>query len=155
MDFLIQIFPGIFSALLGSYFSARWSIKKFHHEKWWERKYQAYTEIINSLYEANLYFELQKDDYGHDSSHEVDKVRELAKKNFIAYLKIKKTIDIGAFIISEKAHAVLQELITQPRLKWEENPSWEIHQAEFEAYQKALKEIVKIAKVDLSSKNNG
>lgn len=49
--------PGIISAILAAYFTARWSLRKLYSEKWWERKEKAYSEIVEALYEVMQYCE--------------------------------------------------------------------------------------------------
>jgi hypothetical protein len=153
MGFLINIAPGIISAIIGSYLAAKWSLKKFYSEKWWDRKDQAYTEIIGALYDVIQYCEILKEDYGQGTGYSKEKQSELAANYTAAYWKIKRATDIGAFVISESAQEILKELSERPRLEWEENPPWEIYEADYEAHQKALSRIVKIAKADLGAKN--
>lgn len=153
MEFLIKIIPGIITAILGSYLAAKWSLKKFYSEKWWDRKDHAYTEIIGALYDVIQYCEIQKENYGQGTGYSKEKQAELAANYTAAYWKIKRATDIGAFVISERAQEILKELSDRPRLEWEENPPWDIYEADYEAHQKALSQIVKIAKSDLGAKN--
>ena len=48
-NLLISIVSGSVIAIVSSYLTSMWTIKKFYTEKWWDRKEQAYTEIINAL----------------------------------------------------------------------------------------------------------
>jgi len=144
-----KIFIGIIIAVVSSFFTTKLALKKFYSEKWWEKKESAYAEIINALYDLIQYCEIKKEDYGQGTDHLPEKVRELSVKYSEAYWKIKKATDIGAFVISKKAESVLIELRNQPQLKWEENPSFEIFEADYNFYKEALEKIIIVSKKDL------
>lgn len=152
MEFLIKVVPGVITAILGSYLAARWSLKKFYSEKWWERKEHAYAEIINALYDVIQYCEIKKEDYGQGTGYSQEKESEFASNYSAAFWKIKRATDVGAFVISGEAQKVLKELRERPRLKWEENPPWDIYEEDYEAHRAALSKIVELAKKDLGAK---
>jgi hypothetical protein len=152
MEFLIKIVPGIITAILGSYLAARWSLKKFYSEKWWERKEHAYAEIIDALYDVIQYCEIKKEDYGQGTGYSPEKESEFSSNYSAAFWKIKRATDVGAFVISSEAQKVLKELRERPRLKWEENPPWDIYEEDYEAHRTALNTIVELAKKDLGAK---
>ena len=68
-----------------------------------------------------------------------------------AYWKIKRATDIGAFVISQETQLILKELSERPRLKWDENPKFEIYEEEYDAHHIALEKIVESAKRDLKA----
>ena len=59
IDIIIKIVPGIiiaiFTSSITAYLTAKWSLKRFYSEKWWERKEKAYSEIIDALYDLLQY----------------------------------------------------------------------------------------------------
>jgi hypothetical protein len=125
------------------------AIVKFKKEKQWERKEKAYTEIIDSLYDLLQHCEIHKEDYGQGTGYSESKEQELGKKFNQAFWKIKKATDIGAFVISHEADKVLTELKEREKLNWNENPSFDVYEHEYQHYQAALNKIVKIAKAEL------
>ncbi|MCL4703779.1 hypothetical protein KJ068_01385 [bacterium] len=149
VDFLIKVLPGIATAVLASYLAARWSLRKFYSEQWWQRKERAYTEIIDAIYDLIQYCEIKKEDYGDGTGYNEEKENELRKSHRQAYWKIKKATDIGGFVVSSQAAKILKELRDRPRLDWDENPSWEIYAQEYNYYREALDKIVRVAKKDL------
>jgi hypothetical protein len=153
MEFLIKIAPGIITAILGSYLAARWSLKRFYSEKWWDRKEHAYAEIIDALYDVIQYCEIKKENYGQGTGHSAEKESEFSSNYKAAFWKIKRATDVGAFVISAEAQNVLKGLRDRPRLKWEENPPWDIFEEDYEAHRDALNKIVALAKKDLGAKN--
>lgn len=68
-----------------------------------------------------------------------------------AIWKIKKATEIGSFVLSVKADTVLRELRDRPRLEWNENPSWEIFEQDYNYYKNSLEKISEIARNDLKA----
>ncbi len=150
-DFLLKILPGIISAVLASYLAARWSMRKFYSEQWWQRKERAYIEIIDALYDLIQHCEIQKKDYGEGTGYSQEKESEFREKHIQALWKIKKTTDIGGFVISSKAAGILKELRDQPRLDWNGSQVWELYEQDYDYYRDALNKIVSAAKEDLNA----
>ena len=151
LDIFLKILPGIITAIIASYLAAKWSMRKFYSEKWWERKEKAYTEIIDSLYDLLRYCEIQKEDYGQGTGYSEDRMKELGERYSQAYWKIKKATDIGAFVVSPEAERALKELRKRPRLNWNENPLWDVYEKDYRYYRDALEKIVDIARKDLKA----
>ena len=153
-DWLKIALPGFFglmTAVIAAFFSARWAVQRVFREKWWERKEKAYSEIIDSLHDMIRYSALMADIELHigDEKPEHPKKKEFGERYSAAYWRILKMTDIGAFVISEKAEAVLKGLQKRPRLKWEENPPWEIYEEDEKHYREALVAIRAIARKEL------
>lgn len=146
----VQLLPGVVSAVIASYLAARWSMKRLYSEKWWQRKEQAYSDIIEALYDLLQYCEFKKEDYG--DREESDKMKEIAEKYTSAYWKVKKATTIGAFSLSEDATRILRELNERPKLEWYENPSWEIYEHDYKFYAEALEKLVSAANNDLKAR---
>lgn len=59
MDVLSKIVVPLLVAAFAAFFSARFALNKFYKEKWWEKRLDAFTDIINLAYRlkmANDYF---------------------------------------------------------------------------------------------------
>jgi len=59
MDVLSKFVIPFLIAALTAYFSTRFALSKFYKEKWWEKRLEAFTEIINIAYRlkmSNEYF---------------------------------------------------------------------------------------------------
>jgi len=151
VEFILKALPGVVTAIIASYLAAKWSMRKFYSEKWWERKEHAYVEIIDALYDLVQYCEIQKNDYGEGTGYTEEKEKEFRKRYNQAYWKIKKATDIGTFVVSSEAEAVLKELRNRPKLAWEENPPWDIYEQDYKYHRDALNKIVRLAKEDLKA----
>ena len=152
-EFLAATFTGIITGGVVAYLTARWSLDKFYSEKWWERKERAYVEIIEGLYDLLQYCEVKKEDYGGGPGYSEAKMKELQEKYSRAYWELKKTTDIGAFVVSAEAEVILKELRNRPQLDWDKNPPWDIYAQDYGYYRDALTKIVAVARTDLKAKS--
>jgi hypothetical protein len=148
---LFDFLPGIATAIIASYLTARWSLKKLYSEKWWERKEKAYSDIIASIYAIMQYCEYQSEHYELGRELPEDRKKEIETKYGEAYWKLKKVTDIGGFVISKDAANVLKDLKERPKLNWNENPPWEIYDQDLKYHKEALEKIVAIANKDLKA----
>lgn len=137
------------AAIVGSYFSARFAIRKAFQERWWTRKEHAYSEIIDSLYAMIRYADLCAEEYLSGRGDEHPKKKEFSDGYSEAYWRISRATDIGAFVICDEAAEALQELKNCPKLKWEENPPWELYEEDSKNYREALARIRECARRDL------
>lgn len=151
IELLEKLLPGLLSAFVASYMTARWSLRKFYSEKWWDRKEKAYTEIIEALYDLLQYCEIRQEDYGDGGGYAKEHLKELDKRYSAAYWRIKRAAEIGAFVISPKAAEVLQQLVERPKLDWNSNAPWDIYAADYQHYKAALESIRVCAREDLRS----
>jgi hypothetical protein len=95
-----------------------YALKRFYFEKWWERKAEAYSSILEALHHLKNHadHELASDKVVEPSLRpKLEKVlEELKEKMTDGIAEIRKRADIGAFVISEEAvsalHALLNEL---------------------------------------------
>ena len=107
---LLVIIPGTIIAIITSFITVSLSLRRFYSEKWWERKAEAYSAIIESLYHVKrnldaLMLSVEKGD-------EFKSPDRLASKSREGYERIYREAGVGAFIISEKAAQVLESLLS-------------------------------------------
>lgn len=106
-----NLLTGLIVAVVTSLITVNLSLKRFYREKWWKLRVKAFTQILNSLYQMKEYCE----EWLNASMEDRDMINEQKyKRNWdIGIETIKKEIDIGAFVLSEKANSVIKKL-------WEE-----------------------------------
>jgi hypothetical protein len=149
---LIPSVIGFMTTVCAAFFSARWAIRRTFEEKWWERKEQAYIEIIDALYDLLRFSSFEVSRYQDSDDQEHPKAKEFSVLYSNAFWKVQKMTDIGSFVISESAAKVLQKLRDRPSLDWGENHPMEIREEESAHYREALNEIRICAKADLKIK---
>jgi hypothetical protein len=108
---LIALIPSIIVAVFAAYLSARLTLKEFYRQKWWERKLEAYSKILEHLSFLQYHTTETINDY--QANIPIDD--ELQDRLTKGYKKSKealiKTAAIGEFIVSERTTQALSKLI--------------------------------------------
>ena len=99
----ITILTGIFIAGITSLITVHLSINKFRTEKWWERKADAYTQLLDALHNAKKFSDehLRATYKSKDVSDERDE--ELRKLSRESREEIFRALDVGSFLFCEEA----------------------------------------------------
>ena len=151
MWFFENFLPNLLIAVVVSYLTAHWSLRKFYSEKWWDKREKAYTELLDALYDLLQYCEVKKEDYGDGAEYGDEKLNELGRRYSAAIWRVKRAAEIGAFVISPSAADALKNLIERPELDWHSNPPWDIYAENYQHYKTALESIRACAREDLRS----
>ncbi|MBT3320724.1 MAG: hypothetical protein HN392_00385 [Anaerolineae bacterium] len=146
---LVSILTGILIAGATSWITVQLSLRQFRSQKWWEKKVDAYTRILNALHQLkkssneHLEAEYRGRTVGEERAEEL---KELSKKS---REELKSAMDIGAFLLSDKAVKVLDEYESQID-NLDQIESWFEYIDYLNAInQKTLKKIIPIARKDL------
>jgi hypothetical protein len=147
--FTSSILPSLIVGVATARFSVWLAIRRFQSERWWERKAEAYSRIIEALHDATECFSAwsHEDETGERISE--DHKKELEEVYGRARRELRKAKGIGAYIISDEVTQVLATLEKRPRLDEKECAFFELYDAEFEAYKKALADVRLLARKDL------
>jgi hypothetical protein len=131
---LSSLVPALIVGILTAVISVRLALRRFHAERWWERKAEAYSQIVEALYHAMEYCSAHSDEAL--TGHQIGKEREriLADGWNRAYRELKKTTSVGAYIISDEVAEVLAKLEERPRLDFKNCPSFEFFEDDYMAY---------------------
>ncbi|TKJ38316.1 MAG: hypothetical protein CEE38_06040 [Planctomycetes bacterium B3_Pla] len=150
---LILSAVGFITTVCAAFLSARWAVRRAYQERWWDRKEQAYREIIDALHDLLRYssFEADRELSREQGREQWDhpKRKEFGALYAEAYWKVQRMTDIGPFVISENAAQILQKLRDRPKLEWGELPALELREQDAACYSEALDGIRKCARADL------
>lgn len=110
---LLAFAGSIFVAIVTSHVTVRLALRRFYAEKWWERKSAAYAAIIEALHhvrnhaDTNLTFSMEQRELS-------DKDRNyLSQKLQQAMAELRLQLDVGDFVISDAAVAVMRKLMNE------------------------------------------
>jgi hypothetical protein len=148
---IIQIIiPGLIISIITAFLTVKLSIKQFTSQRWWEKKVESYSKIIENLsnlqfcFEEWLSYAYNEKELGKEAIEKLNKNHEQARE------KIKLISAIGAFAISKEASGVLSELVSEID-KPEYEDTWvEQLESDLGNIKKRIVKIVELAKVDLS-----
>jgi len=137
-------FVGVVSGLFTS-FIAR---KDFVSDRWWERKADTYTRILDALVELERIHETYSDDALHIRELNESERAELEIIWKTAWREVDNAIRLGAFVISHEAHAALAALRTATR-GIDSRDFFGIVDAQFSATRKCITQLREIGRKDL------
>jgi hypothetical protein len=145
---LVRLLTTLFIAVITSWLTVWFSLRRFRAERWWERKVQAYERIIGALHDSKEWYEqhLKAEKQQTDLSDVV--VASLRTRSRSAHAEIAKAIDTGAFLLAVEAVKRLRQY--QDEQKAAQHNSWIDHLlADLSAIDDCLKDLIRIARRDV------
>lgn len=147
-----KIIQPIFISILVAVITVKLSLKKFRSEKWWEKKTEAYSKIVDALHQLKNYCEQKLPaEYG-EPSLSSEKEKELGQQYQTAYRELVKALDVGSFIITDEAVKILETYQNRPELNYYENPLCDIIECDLKYIKECLRDFKLAAKKDLGIK---
>ena len=147
-----EIIQPIFISILVTIITVKLSLKKFRSEKWWEKKAEAYSKIIDALHQLKNYCDQKLPASYGEFNLSPEKENELAEQYKIAYREFVKALDVGSFIISKEAVKILETYRNRPQLDFNDNPLCEIIECDLKYIKECLQDFKIVAKKDLDIK---
>ena len=151
-DMFKAVIPGIIIATLTSILTVRLAIRRFHEEKWWEKKQNVYSSLLETLHHLkNYYAEHYEDQINHD--HITDEKREELTKDWKKFSReFVKSLDLASFHLSSEAVAVLDKYEKKKAEARKSGNIFDWIEGDFVAASECLEELKKAAKHDLKVK---
>jgi len=140
------------SIFLASWLTVRLALQRFYTQKWWERKAQAYSEIIGSLAKMRICF-----DKWFDEDIELRKMSpEAGKRVNEEYASARRVIEnaeaVGSFIISEEAAKVLRSFLKELQKEDIQGNCLKDRDRHYDELIKCIAELRKIANRELNKR---
>ncbi len=148
--FLAQVIAGIIIAFAASLFTVWFALKRFRTERWWDRKADAYSSILEALHYA-------KQGTLECLDKRMDQLsNQLREKMKAAWNEIHKAINTGSFLLCRDARKALDALteatnktMTPTGNNFDFNAALKV---QLKAVNRCLEVLPLIAKKDLSVK---
>ncbi len=145
IQFVTSLITPLLVAVVTAVLTVQLSFRRFQAERWWDRKAEAYSRIVEALHHIVAYTSMSWKDWNEDATvREADK-KELLQSYEKAVKELRLATGIGAYVISDEAAKILTELESRPE---HDNP-YDAIDAALSDYQKALTKIRQLAKKDL------
>lgn len=149
---LASIISGLLVAVVTAHLTVRLSLRRFYSERWWERKADAYTDIIEALHAKleflEAFFAVRYDDVAL-TDEDIGQMRSASKE---ADKKVDKLVRIGTFVISEEIEAIFERYqLSRARVRREtqDDDDEEQIRREHEVIDRCLAEVRDAAMRDL------
>lgn len=148
---LISLLLGIPLALITSWFTVKLALRRFQSEKWFERRVDAYTKVIESLHFMKNC--TQKQLLAEEQNYVINKEfeNELIESYRKGFADFQRLTDMGALLFSAEAVVVLDTLNTELLSASDEQSFLGHLDAEHAAISKCLTALRPIAKKDLNA----
>lgn len=149
-NFFSTLASGVFIALVSSFVTVRLSLRKFRTEKWWERKADTYSKIIEALYQSKRFTDRHLGEAFGERTISEDHKSELLAAAHVASAEIERITNVGAFLLSEKAMARLAQYEKAQKHASDTRDWGEYLERDWEAVSTCLTDMIAIAKEDLA-----
>jgi len=132
-----------------------WYNTRFHRfisEKWWERKAEAYTRIIEALTDiVDYYGQIERQELG-ETKLTPEKIQEIGDRWKQAHDEVTKVTNMGTFIISVEAERILQDFRKASKKNLNLENFFEGTQRDYENTKKCIEQLIQCGKKDLEIK---
>jgi hypothetical protein len=149
MQTVITILGGILISVVTSYITVQLSLRQFYSQKWWERKADAYSALIEALYHVKNYMQKDLEQEAGFLELTTEEKIVLSGKLRQANEELWKAESIGVFVISKGAAQSLTKLRVQHNIEEEKWMTGADANDYLSAVNKCLEEIINYAKRDL------
>lgn len=120
-NLLTTIISGLLIAVATSILTVWLALWRFHSEKWWERKAELYSKLIEALYDMYCYDREWLDGYEADHQYESPEQEQKRKARLAERLarhtkgeeEVQKIAVIGSFIVSDAVAADIMRMRKQ------------------------------------------
>jgi hypothetical protein len=154
IQFTEILIPGIVTAVVTSYITVKLAIRRFHEERWWEKKEKSYSRLIMVLHRfKSITHEYYADEYVPTHLLSEDDKLALNEEWKKTNQKLIKLRDIASFHLSDDAISILDEY--ENRVRKRPKPGFDRLQRvkdHLEAAEQCLERLKEAAKRDLKVK---
>jgi hypothetical protein len=145
IQFVASLITPLLVAVVTAVLTVQLSFRRFQAERWWDRKADAYSRIIEALHHVVAHASMSWQEWNEHATFPEDYRKELSESYGKALKELKLVTGIGAYVISDEAAKILAELDSRPQ---HDNP-YDAIDAALTDFKKALSDIRQLAKKDL------
>ncbi len=164
-DLFLKFLGPILSAIAAAFLAARFAVNRFYKEKWWEKRLQSFTEVIEISYrimKSEEYF--LENEYSnmnlqskHFNRHTPEIEKQLSSQYWADMQDIERISQLSEFTLTMKAAQIIKDFLLEKaniRSAWDENAITilEASESDYGASKKLLSCLVTEAKRELKVK---
>ena len=110
---IVDIIRSAIIIVVASWITVKLALRRFYTEKWWERKAQAYSEIIGSLAKMRVCFDKWEEELFEHKKTSPEARKRVSEEYASAKRVIENAVAVGSFIVSEEAAEVLGSFLKE------------------------------------------
>ena len=107
-DWIQHVLQGLAIAVVAAVVTVRLAIGRFRQERWWERRVDAYTAVLDALHRVERYW--SQEVTRHMQAAKSERSESDLQKIHDAYAEIDKATDLSCLFMSDEAAACLNKL---------------------------------------------
>lgn len=111
--FVTVLIPGLVISIVTAIVTVRLSIRQFQSQKWWERKAEAYSEIMEQLTLLDISYGRLYEDAISMREMRKEERKPLLTEHSIAKDRVRRAAAAGSYIVSGEASLALNELVKE------------------------------------------
>lgn len=112
-ELIRQIGVGILVGAASALLTARVALRKYRSEKWWQRKADAYAQILQALHIMKRGLEEDlRDMKSHPTPYDTPERKESFARFRQAQGRIHEAVDTGSFLLSDEARIAIEKLVS-------------------------------------------
>lgn len=148
---LTALIPALIVSIITAYITVKLSVRQFYSERWWEKKAEAYSHIIEEL--SCLQYCFWERGWAKFEGIEFSEPRKtkLQEEYNRAEESIRKAAAIGAYIVSDETATALEKVLRELLEEEPINSSEQLHKC-LSSVNTCIAKIRQYAKVDLMRK---
>jgi len=113
LDIIKSLLIGAGVSGITAWITVKLALRRFYTEKWWERKAQAYSEIIGSLAKMRVCFDKWEEELFEHKKTSPEARKRVSEEYASAKRVIENAVAAGSFIVSEEAAQVLGSFLKE------------------------------------------
>ncbi|EOZ1383282.1 TPA: hypothetical protein O8U61_001694 [Enterobacter bugandensis] len=122
VDFWSKVGVGIITGAVAALLTAKITLNRFYHDKWWERKHQAYNDLVNNLFELQVFYReakkwSRKDRMGAIGLEDPDWERSVNLR-----IAIQRQLALAPISLSKKTNGLLHDFFEKSN-----SQDWSMH----------------------------
>jgi len=149
MDVLISILSTIAVSIVTALFAVYLAMRRFRADKWWERKHQSYTRLLQVIHRLVRYAETHLDDLLGEREMTQEDRRQLEEEWKILHREYCEARDLADFDLSTEALKSLEDYEAAKKAARNDEDIDEWIKGDLKASKQCLIDIKKAARRDL------
>ena len=110
---LVALIPALAVSVITAYITVRLSLKQFYSQRWWDKKAEAYSQILEHLSYLKYYYSEWFDELQADVIMSTDHKKKLFEGYQRSRESVTRAAAIGEFIVSETTTKALSRLLSE------------------------------------------
>lgn len=149
LKFTAQAIISLCGAFLAAILAAHLAMRRFREEKWWQRKSEIYSELINELHELKYPKVRFFDSLAEGVKIEDDEAHELIRQEKDSQVKVFQVAERSSFVLNKSVLSEIRKMDQYLNRAKKQESAIEQYQDEIHAIDECILRVKAIGRKDL------